>query len=519
MHWFKPFSLFNSSLNFLLQNLFIITVFSTNFFGFQLNSETKSINKIIIWLEIMKKEHNYRIFLDINEIPKEWVNILPFLPGKITPLLSPIDCKPITPDIAFSIFPKECAIQEFSEEPLIPIPKELREIYAKTYRPTPLHRALRLEKELNLNNDKIKIFYKNESVSPTGSHKPNTALAQAFYAQKDGVKELVTETGAGQWGSALSFGCNLFNIKCSVYMVRASYDQKPGRKVLMKAYGAKVFPSPSNLTETGKMFLTRDPNHPGSLGIAISEALEHSMRDQSIKYSLGSVVNFVCLHQTIIGQETILQLNKAGIDAPDILIACMGGGSNFTGFTLPFIKEKLNGKLSNLKIVGVEPRACPSVCKGEYRWDYGDSAKKAPVLKMHTLGHSFIPSPIHAGGLRYHGIAPIISNLFNHKIISVTMHHQTEVIKAGLIFAKTEGILPAPESAHAIKEAIDQALIAKENDEKKVIVFNLSGHGYFDISAFDEYLSGNLTDYELPSDEISKALNSPDMPKVDDIKL
>jgi len=466
----------------------------------------------------MTDYYNTRILLEPNEIPKEWVNIVPDLPAPMTPLINPMDGKPAPPELAFAIFPKECVLQEISQEPTIQIPKDLRELYARSYRPTPLHRAYGLEKELGIESENIKIFYKNESVSPTGSHKPNTALAQAYYSKRDGVEELITETGAGQWGSALSYGCNLFDIKCTVYMVRASFIQKPGRKILMRAFNGQVHASPSKLTESGKSYYEKDPDHPGSLGIAISEAVEHSMRSEKSRYSLGSVVNFVLLHQTIIGQEVKAQLQKANVE-PDVLIGCMGGGSNLGGLMIPFAKEKLHGKYPDLEIVGVEPRACPSVNKGEYRWDYGDSAKKAPILKMYTLGHNFIPSPIHAGGLRYHGMAPIISILAKKKIISSVMHHQTEVIGAGLLFAKTEGILPAPEAAHAVKEAIDQALRAKENSEKKTIVFCLSGHGFFDLLAYKEYMVGNLVDYELPSDDIQKALNAPDMPNIDDTQF
>ena len=462
---------------------------------------------------------NARILLEPNEVPKEWVNILPDLPLPITPLINPMDGMPAPPELAFAIFPKECVMQEVSQERTIPIPKELRELYAQTYRPTPLHRAYGLEKDLGIEGDDIKIFYKNESVSTTGSHKPNTALAQAFYAKKEGLKQLVTETGAGQWGSALSYGCNLFGLTCIVYMVRASYIQKPGRKILMKAYNGEVHASPSKHTMSGRLFYDKNPEHPGSLGIAISEAVEHSLTRDDARYSLGSVLNFVCLHQTIIGQETKIQLSKVGISEPDIIIGCMGGGSNFSGLALPFMRDKLEGKLPNTQFIGVEPRACPSVTKGEYRWDYGDTAKKAPILKMHTVGHGFIPHPIHAGGLRYHGIAPIISNLINNKLMTSSMHFQTEVIEAGLQFARTEGILPAPETCHAIKEAIDQAILAKENNEKKVIVFNFSGHGYFDLLAYKEYMEGNLIDYELPSEEISDALNSSDMPIIDESKF
>jgi len=462
--------------------------------------------------------YNTRILLEPNEIPKEWVNIVPDLPAPMTPLINPMDGKPAPPEMAFAIFPKECVLQEVSQESTIPIPKELRELYVRSYRPTPLHRAYGLEKELGIESDDIKIFYKNESVSPTGSHKPNTALAQAYYSKRDGVEELITETGAGQWGSALSYGCNLFGIKCTVYMVRASFIQKPGRKILMRAFNAQVHASPSKLTDSGRSYYEKDPDHPGSLGIAISEAVEHSLRSDKSRYSLGSVVNFVLLHQTIIGQEVKAQLQKINVE-PDVLVGCMGGGSNLGGLMIPFAKEKLNGKYPDLEIIGVEPRACPSVTKGEYRWDYGDSAKRAPILKMHTLGHNFIPSPIHAGGLRYHGMAPIISILAKENIMSSVMHHQTEVIESGLLFAKTEGILPAPEAAHAVKEAINQALKAKENSEKKTIVFCLSGHGFFDLLAYKEFMIGNLVDYELPNDEIKNALNAPDMPNIDETQF
>jgi len=487
-----------------------------NYIDFQCINDTHLNIKQIKEVIKMVDYYNARILLQPNEIPKNWVNIIPDLPTPMTPLINPMDGKPAPPEMAFAIFPKECVMQEVSQEPNILIPNELREIYARSYRPSPLQRALGLEKELGIEGDKIKIFYKNESLSPTGSHKPNTALAQAYYAKKDGVEELVTETGAGQWGSALAFGCNLFDLKCVVYMVRASFLQKPGRKILMRSYNSEIHASPSRLTESGKLFYEKNPDHPGSLGIAISEAVEHSLRSDKARYSLGSVVNFVLLHQTIVGQETKTQLAKVGIDKPDILIGCMGGGSNFGGLIIPFARDKIQGDLPDLEIIGVEPRACPSVNKGEYRWDFGDSAKRAPILKMHTLGHNFIPSPIHAGGLRYHGIAPIISILYNNRLIKAAMHHQTEVIEAGILFAKTEGIVPAPETAHAIKETIVQALKAKEDNEEKVIVFNLSGHGYFDLLAYKEYMTGDLLDYEMPTEDINTALNSSEMPNIDE---
>jgi tryptophan synthase beta chain len=458
---------------------------------------------------------NSRILLQPNEVPKEWINILPDLPSPITPLINPGDGKPAPPEMAFAIFPKECVMQEVSQEPTIPIPNEIREIFARTYRPSPLHRALGLEKDLGIEGDDIQIYYKNESYSPTGSHKPNTAVAQAYYAKKDGLEGLVTETGAGQWGSGLAYGCSLFDVKCTVYMVRASFFQKPGRKILMRAFNAEVHASPSKLTDSGKSFIEKDPEHPGSLGIAISEAVEHSMRSDKLRYSLGSVVNFVLLHQTVVGQEAKVQLDKVGVK-PDVVIGCMGGGSNFAGLMIPFVRDKLHGDLPDVEIIGVEPRACPSVCKGEYRWDFGDTAMRGPIVKMYTLGHTFIPSPIHAGGLRYHGIAPIVSILNNANVISSVMHHQTEVIEAGIKFAKTEGLLPAPETAHAVKEAIDQAKKAKENNEKKVILFNFSGHGFFDLLAYKEFMTGDLKDYELPTGDIKSALESPEMPKIDE---
>jgi len=458
---------------------------------------------------------NSRIILSNDELPKEWINILPDLPTPMTPLLAPQTGKPAPPEMAMRIFPKDCVLQEVSQEEIIPIPKDLRSMYASIGRPTPLHRAYRLEREIGVEGDDVKIFYKNESVSPTGSHKLNTSLAQAYYAKQIGMKEMVTETGAGQWGSALSLACNLLGMKCTVYMVRVSFFQKPGRKILMRAYNAEVHASPSRFTESGKVFLEKDKDHPGSLGIAISEAVEHCLRDESIRYSLGSVVNFVLLHQTVIGQEAKLQLSKVG-EYPDVIIGCAGGGSNFAGVSMPFIRDKIRGEYPDSELIAVEPRACPSLSKGKYMWDYGDTAKMAPIAKMYTLGHNFIPSAIHAGGLRYHGIAPILSNLLNNNIIKAVMHHQSEVIQAGLLFANTEGILPAPETAHAIKEAIDQALKAKENNEKKTILFNFSGHGFFDLLAYKEYMTGALENYELPIKEIERALSAEDMPKIDE---
>jgi tryptophan synthase beta chain len=393
-----------------------------------------------------------------------------------------------------------------SMERFIDIPEELLQIY-RMWRPSPLVRAERLEKFLDT---PAKIYYKNESVSPAGSHKPNTAIAQAYYNKKEGVKELVTETGAGQWGSALSLACSLLGLDLTVYMVRCSYDQKPYRKLMMKIWGAECIASPSNTTESGKAILEKDPDCTGSLGMAISEAVEIAAKSGGkIKYSLGSVLNHVLMHQTIVGLETKKQLEKAGVE-PDILIGCVGGGSNFSGFAFPFIPDKIAGK--DIRIIGVEPIACPTLTKGPFTYDYGDTAKMAPIVKMYTLGHDFIPKPIHAGGLRYHGMAPQVSLLVNEKIIEAVALPQNPVFEASMNFANTEGIIPAPETAHAIKAVVDEALKCKETGEEKVIVFNFSGHGHFDLSAYDAYMSGELVNYEYPEEKIKESLKN--LPKV-----
>jgi tryptophan synthase beta chain len=397
--------------------------------------------------------------------------------------------------------------QEFSTERYIEIPEEVQEIY-KLWRPTPLIRAYRLEKALDT---PAKIYYKYEGVSPAGSHKPNTAVAQAYYAKKEGCKRLATETGAGQWGSALAMGCRFLGLELKVYMVKVSYHQKPYRRVMMETWGAKVVPSPSEDTETGRKILKDDPNCTGSLGIAISEACEDAAgRDDSL-YSLGSVVNHVLLHQTIVGQEAKKQLEK--IDAyPDIIVGCIGGGSNFAGVFLPFVKDKIEGKKPKLQIICVEPEACPTVTKGLYTWDYGDVAGLAPIVLMYTLGHSFVPPPVHAGGLRYHGMAPIICHLHKLGFVEARAEHQIPIFQAAVQFARTEGIIPAPEPAHAIKVVIDEALKCKESGQAKTILLGLSGHGHFDLGAYDEYLSGKLQDYEYPKEMVEKALA--DLPKV-----
>ncbi len=454
-----------------------------------------------------------RVNLPIDKIPTHWLNLLPDLPEKCPPLLFPQTMKPAPFEVVTRIFPVECVKQEVAQDPLIEIPKELREIFVQLQRPTPLQRAISFEHAIGLKGDDIKIYYKREDVSPTGSHKSNTALVQAYYAKKQGLKGLITETGAGQWGSALSLGCATVGLESTVYMCRGSYLQKPGRRVLMEIYGSKVHASPSPETQIGKTFYDKDHNHPGSLGIAISEALEHAMRDDKYRYSLGSVVNFVLLHQTVVGQEAFEQM-KMLKEYPDVIIGSIGGGSNFYGCAAPFIKAKLKKEHPNTDIIMVEPTAAPKMTKGKYAWDFGDAVGAGPVAKMYTLGHSFIPSPIHAGGLRYHGSSPIVSILNKNKVIRTVALKQTEVIKAGVLWCKNEGILPAPETCHPICEAMNQALQAKAKGEKKVILLNHSGHGFFDIQAYMEYLSGRLTDYELPQSEIDASLAQ--LPKVDE---
>ncbi len=427
-----------------------------------------------------------RYVLDEEYLPKRWYNIIPDLPEKIPPPLNPVTKEPIKPHELEPIFPKSLIRQEMSEERWIRIPEEVLEIY-RLYRPTPLIRAERLEKALNT---PAKIFYKYEGVSPPGSHKPNTAIAQAYYNMKEGVEMLTTETGAGQWGSALAFATNLFGLKCRVYMVKASYEQKPYRRILMETWKAEVIPSPSKLTESGRRILEKDPNCPGSLGIAISEAVETAVKSENTKYSLGSVLNHVLLHQTIVGLEVKKRLELLDLK-PDFLIGCVGGGSNYAGFSYPFVKD---AEKEGIELIAVEPRACPTLTSGEYRYDFGDTAGLTPLLMMYTLGHDFIPPPIHAGGLRYHGMAPSLCILVKNGIMKPVALGQLEVFEAGVLFSRTEGIIPAPESAHAVKVAIDKALEAKRTGEEKIIVFNLSGHGYFDLKAYEEYLKGTLPD-------------------------
>lgn len=443
-----------------------------------------------------------KFMLSEKDIPQQWYNVAADLPFQLPPPIHPGTKKPLHPDDLRPIFPMGLIKQEISSQRWIDIPDEVRNIYC-IWRPTPLRRALRLEEYLKT---KSRIYYKDESVSPPGSHKPNTAVAQVYFNKKEGIERLTTETGAGQWGSALSFACNVFGLKCRVYMVKVSYEQKPFRKSLMHIWGAEVIPSPSTLTQSGKMFLREDPHCPGSLGIAISEAVEDAVKSKNTRYSLGSVLNHVLLHQTVVGLEVKKQLKLAG-EKPDYLIGCVGGGSNFGGFILPFIKDKL--KNDKLKIIAVEPSACPSLTKGIYEYDFGDTAALAPIVKMFTLGHKFVPPGIHAGGLRYHGCSPLISALCAKKIIQAVACEQLDIFKAAVIFAKTEGTIPAPETAHAIKVAID---LAKRDKKAKCIVFNFSGHGLLDLAAYDKFLSGELINYSHPYREIKKALK--DLPKV-----
>jgi tryptophan synthase beta chain len=443
--------------------------------------------------------HEYRILLSQKDMPQQWYNMQADLPSPLPPPLGP-DGKPIGPEALLPIFPMEIIKQEVSQERWIDIPDEVMDIL-KLWRPTPLHRAFRLEEALKT---PARIYYKNESVSPAGSHKPNTAVAQAYYNKKEGVKRITTETGAGQWGSALSFACCLFGMKCTVYMVKISYEQKPYRRMLMHTWGAEVHPSPTSLTKAGQAVLEQDPDSPGSLGIAISEAVEDAAMHDDAKYSLGSVLNHVLMHQTIVGLETKKQLESIN-EKPDMLISCVGGGSNFGGFVFPFVKDKLDGK-TNVRFIAVEPTACPSLTKGQYRYDYGDIAKMTPLMKMHTLGHSFIPPGIHAGGLRYHGAAPLLCALVDSNVIEARGVKQIPVFEAAVLFSQVEGILPAPESAHGIRVAIDEAIKCRQTGEKKVIVFNLTGHGHFDLSAYEKYLSGQLEDFEYSKEMVDKAL-------------
>jgi len=438
--------------------------------------------------------------LDESQIPTEWYNIVADAPFAASPVLHPGTRQPIGPQDLAAIFPMDIILQEVSTERYIEIPEEVRDVY-RQYRPTPLYRARRLEKHLDT---PAHIYYKYEGVSPAGSHKPNTAIAQAYYNKKAGIRRLATETGAGQWGSALSMACALFGLECTVYMVRVSYQQKPYRRSLMQTYGAQVYASPTDRTEAGRAIRERDPESPGSLGIAISEAVEDAATHDDTNYSLGSVLNHVLTHQSIIGLESKQQMEMAG-EYPDVVIGCVGGGSNFAGLAYPFLQDKLAGS-KDPRILAVEPTACPTLTRGSYLYDFGDTAGMTPLVKMYTLGHTFVPASIHAGGLRYHGDAPSLSALCHQGLIQAVAYQQLPVFDAAVAFTRVEGILPAPESAHAIKAAMDLALECRERGESQVILFNLSGHGHFDLGAFDAYFSGSLQNYELPQEQVDRAL-------------
>lgn len=426
--------------------------------------------------------------LSQRDIPSHWYNILADFPKPLPPPLHPATKQPVSPEMMTAIFPENLVMQEMCTDRWIEIPEPVREIYA-LWRPTPLLRAVRLEKALQT---PAHIYYKYEGVSPAGSHKPNTAVAQAYYNKLAGTKRLATETGAGQWGSSLALACRLFGLECTVYMVKVSFEQKPYRKLMMHTWGADVFASPSNRTEYGRKVLKEDPNCPGSLGIAISEAIEDTVKTPHTKYSLGSVLNHVCLHQTVVGQETIKQMELAG-EEPDVIIGCVGGGSNFAGIAFPFLHKKITqGK--KYRIVAVEPTACASMTRGQLRYDFGDTAQTTPLLWMYTLGHDFIPPKIHAGGLRYHGMAPTVSHAYNLGLIEAVAYPQTKVFEAAILFARNEGIVVAPESAHAVRAVVDEALAALEEGRKRVIVFNLSGHGLLDLASYEAYLNGQLRD-------------------------
>ncbi|MBI4284300.1 MAG: TrpB-like pyridoxal phosphate-dependent enzyme [Chloroflexi bacterium] len=448
-----------------------------------------------------------KFILAEKDMPTRWYNILPDLPEPLPPVLHPGTGKPIGPQDMAPLFPMEIIMQEFSPLNYVDIPEEVQAVY-RVWRPTVLYRARRLEKALDT---PARIFYKYEGTSPAGSHKPNTAIAQAYYNKKAGIKRLTTETGAGQWGSALALGCMYFGLELKVYMVKVSYHQKPYRRMMMETWGAKCVPSPSPDTRSGQAVLATDPESPGSLGIAISEAIEDAVTSKDTKYSIGSVANHVLLHQTVIGQEAMKQMEMAGF-YPDIIVGCIGGGSNFAGMFLPFVKDKVQGKRPNLRIICVEPSSCPSLTKGIYCYDFGDTAGLTPLFKMHTLGHTFMPPPVHAGGLRYHGMAPIICHLYRLGFVEARAVPQVATFEAGVTFARTEGFVSAPETNHAIRVTIDEALKCRETGEAKTILLAHSGHGHFDMAAYDQYLTGKLSDYEYPEEKVREALAH--LPKV-----
>jgi tryptophan synthase beta chain len=441
-----------------------------------------------------------KILLDESEIPTRWYNVIPDLPSPPPPPLHPATLAPVGPDDLAPLFPMALIAQEVSSESYLDIPEPVLDVY-RIWRPTPLIRAHRLERALGT---PARIYYKYEGVSPAGSHKPNTAVPQAFYNADQGVQRLTTETGAGQWGSALAFACAQFGLDLEVWMVRASYDQKPYRRSLMETWGAQVHASPSNLTESGRKILADEPDTPGSLGIAISEAVEQAGAREDTRYALGSVLNHVLMHQTVIGQEALAQLGKIG-EQPDLIVGCTGGGSNFAGLAFPFLREKLAGRMAPT-LRAVEPTAAPSFTRGVYTYDFGDTAGFTPLLKMHTLGHTFVPDPIHAGGLRYHGMSPLLSHIYELGLIEAVAKPQRECFEAGVLFARTEGIVPAPEPTHALAVTIEEARRCAESGEQKVILTALCGHGHFDMSAYDRYLSGRMEDFEMPAERVQEAL-------------
>jgi tryptophan synthase beta chain len=447
---------------------------------------------------VVAKQHKF--LLDESQMPTRWYNIVPDLPSPPPPPLHPGTHQPVGPDDLAPLFPMDLILQEVSTERYIEIPEEVQDVY-RLWRPSPLYRAHNLERVLGT---PAHIYYKYEGVSPAGSHKPNTSVPQAYYNAKSGVSKLTTETGAGQWGTALAFACALFGLECEVWQVGASYDSKPSRRTVIETFGGSVHRSPSELTEIGRKILGDLPDHPGSLGIAISEAVEVAGQDEKIHYALGSVLNHVLLHQTVIGEEAILQLEMAG-EQPDVIVGCTGGGSNFAGLAFPFLREKLAGRMSPT-IRAVEPASCPSLTRGTYAYDFGDTGGFTPLMKMHTLGHDFVPDPIHAGGLRYHGMSPLISHVYELGLMEAIAVPQTECFAAALQFARSEGIVPAPEPTHALAACIREALAAKEAGDERVILTALCGHGHFDMAAYDAYLGGRMVDEELTDQRFAEPL-------------
>ena len=448
-----------------------------------------------------------KIQLDESALPTQWYNVVADLPAPPPPPLHPATLQPVGPDDLAPLFPMDLILQEVTTERFVPIPEPVRDVY-RLWRPTPLYRARRLEQALGT---PARIYYKYEGVSPAGSHKPNTSVPQAYYNAKSGVKKLTTETGAGQWGTALAFACSLFDIECEVWMTRSSYDTKPFRKSIMEIFGATVHRSPSSVTASGRKILADDPESPGSLGIAISEAVEVAAADPDVRYALGSVLNHVLLHQTVIGEETLLQMAETG-DVPDLVVGCTGGGSNFSGLIFPILREKLAGRVGT-SFLAVEPSGCPTFTRGRYTYDYGDTAGFTPLMKMHTLGHDFIPDPIHAGGLRYHGMSPLLSHIYELGIFNAVAKPQSECFAAGVLFARTEGIVPAPEPTHALAAVVEEAKRCAETGEDKVILTALCGHGLLDLAAYDSYLAGGVKDVDYPQERVDAALTH--LPQID----